>query len=241
VLTYRPLDAAALGAILAQQLGELQEHVHTRLGERSFEIAVSPAARQVLLAQGTNERSGARELRRVLHRLLTQPLAALVADGLVAPGTVVRVDAEGDGASLALRPEPANAEADAVSPAPTVLAVDDSGHLLTRVANALAAAGMTVLTATTAQEARDHAARERPDLLLVDLVLPDGDGLSVALELLRRHPRLKVVITAGTELTADETELCERQQFTVLRKPYLPEDALSVVRSRVWRSAPAGG
>jgi ATP-dependent Clp protease ATP-binding subunit ClpA len=240
VLTYRPLEAAALSAILDQLVVELQQHVHTRLGERSFEIAVSTGAREVILARGTSGEFGARELRRTVHRLLTQPLAGLVAEGVV-PGAVVHVDADADGESLILRQEAAVAPPDSESARPTVLATDENEHLLECLATAMSGAGMAVLTASTAQKARDHSLRHRPDILIVDLVLPDGDGLSVALELLRRFPRLKVVVTTGVELTADEADLCERQQFSVLRKPFLPEDAVSLVRSRAWRASEAGG
>lgn len=239
VLTYRPLDAEALGAILDQQLVELQQHVHTRLGDRSFDIVVNPSARRLLLALGTNERSGARELRRVLHRLLTQPLAALVAEGQVLPGSVVHVDSGADGDSLSLTVETPVTPAEPDHNRPTVLAVDDNEHLLNCLATALSSAGMTVLTSGTAADARDKAMRHRPDLLAVDLVLPDGDGLSVALELLRRLPRMTVLVTTGTELTTDEAELCERQNFPVLRKPYLPEEAVRLVRARLARTAEA--
>jgi DNA-binding response OmpR family regulator len=75
----------------------------------------------------------------------------------------------------------------------------------------------------------------------VDLVLPDGDGLALALELLRAHPRLQVVVSSGMEMTADETALCERQDFEVLRKPFLPADVVKVVRARLERSSAAGG
>jgi aspartate carbamoyltransferase catalytic subunit len=66
------------------------------------------------------------------------------------------------------------------------------------------------------------------------------DGLSIALELLRLHPRLQVAVSAGVELSADEAALCERQDFPVLRKPFLPEDIVAFVRSRLLRAASAG-
>jgi ATP-dependent Clp protease ATP-binding subunit ClpA/CheY-like chemotaxis protein len=241
VLTYRPLDTAALGSILDQQVVELQQHVHSRLGDRSFDIVVSPGARQMILARGTSEEFGARELRRTVHRLLTQPLAALVAEGTIVAGSVVHVDAEDCADSLVFRQEAADAPPGAESFRPTVLVTDENEHLLKCLATALTGVGMVVLSASTAQDARDHSLRHRPDILFVDLVLPDGDGLSVALEMLRRHPRLKVVVTTGMELTSDEADLCERQQFAVLRKPFLPEDAVGLVRSRAWRQSEAGG
>ena len=80
VITYQPLNTDALAEILDHHLGELQRHVHRRLGERSFEIEVSQAARQLLLGKGASVEYGARELKRTIHRMLTQPLATLVAD-----------------------------------------------------------------------------------------------------------------------------------------------------------------
>jgi CheY-like chemotaxis protein len=240
VITYRPLDTESLGAILDHQIVELQQHVHTRLGERTFDVTVSPAARHLLLGRGTSAEFGARELRRTVHRLLTQPLAALVANGEVVPGSVVRVDVGADGEGLDLQQDASAVPQRLGASRPTVLAIDENEQLLQWLAHALTGAGVAALTARTAQEGRDQAARNPPDLVIVDLVLPDGDGLSVALELLRKYPRLQVVVTTGVELTPDEAELCERQQFPVLRKPFLPEDVVNLVRARVRRSSAAG-
>ncbi len=52
VITYRPLDAASLSTILDHHITELQRHVHTRLGERSFEIDVSAAGPTTAAREG---------------------------------------------------------------------------------------------------------------------------------------------------------------------------------------------
>jgi CheY-like chemotaxis protein len=240
VITYRPLDAAALAGILDRHIDELRQHVHGRLRERSFDIDVTAAARHLLLERGTSHEFGARELKRTIHRMLTQPLAALVADGGVPPGTVVRADAAGDGEALSLHPgSPAPGTQPAEAAGPVVLVVDENRDLLKTLAHALSGAAIVPLTAASAAEAREAAARQRPDLLVVDLVLPDGDGLSVALELLRAHSRLEVVVTSGAELSADEAARCEQQAFPVLRKPFLPEDVVTLVRDRLQRSKAA--
>ena len=44
-------------------------------------------------------------------------------------------------------------------------------------------------------------------------------------------PRLQVVLTTGTELSPDEAALCDRQDFPVLRKPFLAPDVLSIIRA----------
>ena len=239
-MTYRPLDAAALRAILDYHVTELQEHVRARLGERAFDIDLTPAARALLLERGTSPEYGARELKRTIHRLLTQPIAALVADGDVPPGGRLAVDCAASGQSLSLVAEAGEQTTDPW-PRPVGLVVDENAHLLRWLEHALGSAGVGAHVAATAQEAREVAARCRPDLAIVDAVLPDADGLSLALELLRSNPRLHVVIATGMELSPDEAALCERQGFPILRKPFLPEDVIALVRAVVLRSSAAGG
>ena len=94
---------------------------------------------------------------------------------------------------------------------------------------------MTALAASTAAEARRLAVGQQIDLAIVDLLLPDGDGMSVAFELLRLWPRLRVVVMTGGELSADEIAICERQEFPVLRKPFLARDLISLVRASLLR------
>ena len=103
VITYQPLDAEALAAILEQQLGELQRHLNYRLGERAFTLEVTPEGRHWLLRRGASAEHGARELKRILHRHLMQPLAVLVAAGRIDPGARVRVEPDPGGERLSLR------------------------------------------------------------------------------------------------------------------------------------------
>ena len=241
VITYRPLGPEALAAILAHQLDELQTHVHTQLGARSFEIEVSLRAREFILARGVSAASGARELKRTIHRLLTQPLAALVADGRVVPGTTVVADLASDGEALALRTVPAEPHGEAAAVRPVVLVVTENADLLKSLERLFAGAGLAAVTATAAAAAREAARRQAPDAVLIDLMLPDENGLVVAEDLLRVHPRLQVVVMTGTDLAADEATVCEQHGFPVVREPFLPEDLLALVRSRLIRSSATGG
>ena len=92
MLTYQPLKQDALRKILDQQIEDLEKHIEKRLMDRAFELNVGKAARDFLLVRGTSDEFGARELKRTILRQLTQPLAALVANGEIEPGAVVRVD-----------------------------------------------------------------------------------------------------------------------------------------------------
>ena len=161
--------------------------------------------------------------------MLTQPLAALVANQQVPPGGRVLVDLAEDGEKLMLRPEGTTALTEQRS-SPVVLVLDDNAQLVERLEHMLADAGVTPLTGATAQQGREIATRGRLDLVLVDLLLPDGDGLSVAFELLRMWPRLQVILMTGTELSPDEAAICQRQDFPVLRKPFLAEDIVRIIQ-----------
>ena len=111
-----------------------------------------------------------------------------------------------------------------------VLVLDDNSQLLGKLERMLAETGVTAMTGTTARQGREIATHRRLDLAIVDLLLPDGDGLSVAFELLRMWPRLQIVLMSGAELSPDEAAICQRQDFLVLRKPFLAEDVVRLIQ-----------
>lgn len=102
-ITYVPLGQESLQVILAQQLANLQTHILNRLGDRGFRLHVPDKSRAFLLARGTSAEYGAREIKRTLHRHLTQPLSAMIADGLIEPGASVHAEVSEDDAELILR------------------------------------------------------------------------------------------------------------------------------------------
>ncbi|MGP0074718.1 MAG: AAA family ATPase [Bryobacteraceae bacterium] len=103
VVTYQPLDSAALAAILDQHIEDLQNHVDRRLGDRAFRIEVPARSRRFLLEKGTSAEYGARELKRVLHHQLMQPLASLVAGGEIQAGASIRAEMSPSKGKLILR------------------------------------------------------------------------------------------------------------------------------------------
>jgi ATP-dependent Clp protease ATP-binding subunit ClpA len=103
-VTYHKLSHAAVRQILDIQLEDLQRHIYSRLGPRAFRLEATAGARDFLLKNGASDEFGARQLKRSIHRHLTQPLAALVAGGMVPPSCCVRVKAAKTGDSLVLEP-----------------------------------------------------------------------------------------------------------------------------------------
>ncbi len=103
VVTYKPLDREACEVILEQILGGFGRLILNRLGLRAFQLQCTPAARKLLLDTGVSLEFGARELRRTVQRNFIQPLAALVAQGEIPPGSTVILDARGGDFTILLR------------------------------------------------------------------------------------------------------------------------------------------
>ena len=237
VITYQPLTAESLTAILGQQIADLQNHVNTRLGNRSFTLEVPAESRQFLLEKGTSSEYGARELNRTIHRHLTQPLATLVAANQVNPGARVWAEVAEDGQKLTLR-----AQDSAPSPAPihpTVLLVDDNRDLLHFLERLMADAGWRLLTAESAAAAKRLMEDNKPDAALLDYMLPDGNGVELGVEFANILPHMLVIIMTGTILPPEEEVLSEENGFPVLRKPFLASDVMSQIRTRLATAAPA--
>ena len=100
VITYQPLTDASLRTILDQQIAALEKHIRNRLEERAFGLEITNQAREFLLRLGTSPEFGARELKRMILRKLTQPLAAMVEAGKIPPESCVHVEPSVDGDSL---------------------------------------------------------------------------------------------------------------------------------------------
>jgi ATP-dependent Clp protease ATP-binding subunit ClpA len=231
IITYQPLTPESLSAILDHQITDLQNHVNTRLGNRSFTLDVPFEARQFLLQKGTSAEYGARELNRTIHRSLTQPLATLVATNQVNPGARVRVELNEAEDKLNIRVQDADA---AAAPAhPTVLLVDDNRDLLHFLERLMADAGWTLLTAESATEAKRLMREHKPNAALLDYMLPDGNGVELGVEFLQAVPQMLVIVMTGTILPSEEEALCEEHNFPVLRKPFLASDVMNQIRTRL--------
>jgi ATP-dependent Clp protease ATP-binding subunit ClpA/ActR/RegA family two-component response regulator len=237
VITYQPLDHESLATILDQQISELQRHVNTRLGDRYFNIEVPFESRQFLLRKGTSPEYGARELKRTIHRFLTQPLATLVAQGKIEPGSRVRVEVTEDGEGLNIRTLDQGAVR--APQHPTVLLVDDNRDLLRFLERLMAQAGWRLLTAESAAQAQKVIAEQLPNAALLDYLLPDGSGVELGLMLQRKAQKVQVIIMTGAQLTPEEEAVCQEYDFPVLRKPFLANDILNLIRARLFRSTAA--
>ena len=238
VITYRPLDAESFSAITDHEITNLQSHVNTRLGNRCFNIEVPFETRQWLIEHGTSPEYGARELKRTIHKHLTQPLATMVAKNQIESGSSVRVEIDKSQESLILR---ATASGEEPAPShPTVLLVDDNRDLLQFLERLMAESGWELMAAESASEARKMVAKRKPNAALLDYMLPDGNGVELAQQLKQLFPNLQVIMMTGSMLPPEEGAICEEHDFPVLRKPFLAADVMSQIRSRLAARASGG-
>src|SRR5438552_15595174 len=234
VVTYQPLDSEALALILDQQITDLQEHVNSRLADECFNIEVGEESRAFLLQKGTSPAYGARELKRSIHRYLTQPLATLVIESRIRPGSTVCVGLAENGDSLAFdlsAPEPA-----ITASRPGVLIVDDNRDFLRLLSLEMSdATRWNVTTAQSSAEAEGISAAGKIDFALLDLLLPDGNGMDLAARLVQQQPGIHIAIMTGAHLTTREEDQSRKSQFDIVTKPFLPQQLVTLVRERVFK------
>jgi ATP-dependent Clp protease ATP-binding subunit ClpA/ActR/RegA family two-component response regulator len=232
IITYHPLDSESLSAILDRQIVELQNHVNTRLGNKRFQIDVSDEGRAFLLEQGTSVEYGARELKRVVHRQLTQPLATYVVGGKIPAGSLVKIGlgASGDALTFSFEEPAVQAPADQ----PMILIVDDNVDLLNVLSETFQSRKMNarIITADCADTAINLIAAETPVVAFLDWLLPDGNGVTIGVHLKRKNPNTQIIIMSGAELIGEEKALCEEYGLQVLPKPFLAGQAVAMVKER---------
>ena len=99
VVVFHPLQRNQLEEVLEIELGQVQQRVlETARGQ--FLFRVTSAARDFLLTEGTDQRYGARHLKRAIERNIVYPLANLLATEQVHVGDLVRIDWDGVSKSL---------------------------------------------------------------------------------------------------------------------------------------------
>jgi ATP-dependent Clp protease ATP-binding subunit ClpA/CheY-like chemotaxis protein len=238
VVTYSPLDADAIEAILDHDLRALQQHVNHRLGDRYFSIDITAEGRTFLLRHGVSHEYGARELKRTIHRELTQPLATMVARGEIQPGAQVSVSVSDDGKKLTFSSHGGGEPT--VMQTPTILIADDNHDLLLFLATGLDQEGWGVLRAENAAQARHLFYQRRPAVVLLDYMLNEDDGLQLGLEFQQQVPLTHVILMTGGGFAEQEQTICEEHDFPILYKPFLAPDLLNLIRGRFGKTSAAG-
>ncbi len=112
---------------------------------------------------------------------------------------------------------------------PVVLVVDDEVAIRRFLRISLEASGYCVLEATTGQDGLGQTARCRPDVVILDLGLPDMTGLTV-LKRLREWSRVPVIVLTVQNADADKIALLDAGADDYLTKPFSLGELLARLR-----------
>ncbi len=123
-------------------------------------------------------------------------------------------------------------------PAPRILVVEDEAEIRRFVTDALAREGFDVFEAATLARGLIEAKSRRPEMILLDLGLPDGDGIDLIREL-RTWSDVPVLILSARTDEQDKIDALDAGADDYLIKPFSVGEALARVRAHLRRRAAA--
>jgi two-component system KDP operon response regulator KdpE len=118
-----------------------------------------------------------------------------------------------------------------------VLVVDDEPNIIATMAALLRAQGYEVLPAMTARAALETVEREKPDLLILDLGLPDIDGVEVCRRV-RQASSVPIVVLSARGAEGDKVRALDAGADDYVTKPFGSEELLARIRAALRRSEP---
>lgn len=121
------------------------------------------------------------------------------------------------------------------SPAPVALLVEDEPHIRRFVRSALEGEGCQVWETSTLARGLIEAASRQPDLVILDLGLPDGDGVDLVREL-RGWTGIPVLILSARSDEANKVRALDAGADDYLTKPFGVPELLARVRALLRRS-----
>ena len=119
---------------------------------------------------------------------------------------------------------------------PLVLVADDEPRITKLVSIALQDQGFRVVTAESGEEALRKAEEVRPDVVLLDIVMPDIDGIEVMQQLRERRPVPVILLTAKGS-TSDKAQGLDLGADDYIAKPFHPDELAARIRSVIRRSS----
>ena len=146
---------------------------------------------------------------------------------------------------MAKRDRPSSGEsesADAAEGLGKILVVDDDIEVCSTLTEHLEEQGYTVVAVADAEQALQAVRSECPDLILLDLLLPGGNGLQVLRRVRQDDPAISVIVMTGLEDDGLAASTIQLGAVHCLRKPFGLDRLDRAVRSTLvprTRSAPA--
>jgi two-component system, OmpR family, KDP operon response regulator KdpE len=127
------------------------------------------------------------------------------------------------------------------APAPLILVIEDEPEMRRFLRVTLRAHGYQVVESVTARDGLAQAAGRSPDLILLDLGLPDADGLDVT-RTIRRTRATPIIVLSARGKEQDKVAALDLGADDYLTKPFGVEELLARIRVALRRAAlPPGG
>jgi two-component system, OmpR family, KDP operon response regulator KdpE len=112
---------------------------------------------------------------------------------------------------------------------PLILVVDDEPQILRALKTILSSSRFRVLSATTGEQALAVAAAEQPDVIILDLTLPDMDGINVC-EQIREWTRTPIIVLSVRDSESDKVASLDKGADDYLTKPFNIQELLARIR-----------
>ena len=114
----------------------------------------------------------------------------------------------------------------------TVMIVDDSFFMRNILRGILSDKGYNVVAeAASGIEAMKYLHDRKPDIIILDIILPDSNGLDLLESTLRTHPLAKVVICSGIGQEPVIRKALAHGAKAFIQKPFTPEKVIEVLAS----------
>jgi two-component system KDP operon response regulator KdpE len=118
-----------------------------------------------------------------------------------------------------------------------ILAVDDELQILRALKLVLRSAGYAVVTAANMEEGLDAAALSPPDAAIVDLLLPDGDGIELCRKL-REWSSMPIIILSAIGEEEEKVRALRSGADDYVTKPFGPEELVARLEAVLRRTSP---
>ena len=116
-----------------------------------------------------------------------------------------------------------------------ILVIDDDEYICKSLQRILEKDGYEVSTAEDGEAGLKHVNAELPDLIIIDIVMPNKEGIETINELLRKYPGIKIIAMSGGGQRLDAGQYLDlAYKFGVkatIKKPYERSEILELIKN----------
>ena len=115
---------------------------------------------------------------------------------------------------------------------PIAFIVDDESVISSTLATILNMSGFDAIGFVSALKAIEQALVRPPDLLMMDVVMPEMNGIELAIKFKSAYPECKILLLSGQHATAAllEDAIGKGYEFEILAKPVHPKDMIAALK-----------